>query len=138
MLKLRQLITRNSIRSTLTNSHKELKMSAKEYTGVEDVLAKIQSYSDDFRPVAEQMHRIIMDSGGEVYPRLWYGMPGYAKTKTGPVLVYFRKDKYVTFGRTESSRIEFDKGGNPVPTAWFFEDLNDASTTLIKDIAQLS
>ena len=111
-------------------------MSAKEYTGVDDVLAKIKIYSDDFRPVAMKIHETIMTAGGEIYPRLWYGMPGYAKTKTGPVLVYFRKDKYITFGQTESSRIEFDKEANPAPTAWFIEELNAVSIAKINQIVK--
>ena len=110
-------------------------MSSKEYTGADDVLAKIQTYKDDFRPLAEEIHRIIISVNENVYPRLWYGMPGYAKTKTGPVVMYFRKDKYITFGKTESADISFNSKSNPEPVAWFVKKLNNESRKMIKDIA---
>lgn len=102
-------------------------MSTKEYTGADDVLAKIQNYKDDFRTEAEEMHKIITSVSGNVFPRLWYGMPGYAKTKTGPVVMYFRKDKYITFGKTESADISFGSTEEPVSVAWFAQELNEAT-----------
>ena len=51
--------------------------------------------------IGERLHEIIMETAPELKPRLWYGMPGYAKD--GPVLVFFRKDAYGTFGITEKS-----------------------------------
>lgn len=110
-------------------------MSEKEYTGADDVLAKIQTYNDDFRSDAEEIHTIILGVNEHIYPRLWYGMPGYAKTKTGPVVMYFRKDKYITFGKTESADITFDSSGSPVPVAWFTEQLNNESKKMIKSVA---
>lgn len=111
-------------------------MSKKEYTGADDVLAKIASYRDEFRPTAEKIHKAIMDAGETLYPRLWYGMPGYAKTKTGPVLVYFRKDKYITFGQTESAYVEFDGLDNSVEVAWYFAEINDAAIAKISTIVR--
>lgn len=110
-------------------------MSAKEYTGADEVLAKIKTYKDDFRADAEEIHNIIVNSAEDVFPRLWYGMPGYAKSKTGPVVVYFRKDKYITFGKTESAEFTFDADGAPVPTAWFADSLSPATKALIAELA---
>jgi hypothetical protein len=110
-------------------------MSAKEHTGADDVLAKIQTYKDDFRSDAEEIHKIILSVSENAYPRLWYGMPGYSKTKTSPVVMYFRKDKYITFGRTESANISFDSKCSPEPVAWFVEKLDDESKKMIRDIA---
>jgi hypothetical protein len=111
-------------------------MSSKEYTGADDVLAKIAKYPDDFRPTAEKLHETIMGAAGTLYPRLWYGMPGYAKTKTGPVLVYFRKDKYITFGQTESAHLEFDSESHGVGVAWLFTEINGAAMAKITRVVQ--
>jgi hypothetical protein len=111
-------------------------MSTKEYTGADDVLAKIATYKDDFRPTAEKLHGAITSADVTLYPRLWYGMPGYAKTQTGPVLVYFRKDIYIQFGKTQFAHEEFDGKTCSAVMAWYFTDINDASITKIKAIVQ--
>ncbi len=110
-------------------------MSAKEYTGADDVPAKIKTYKDDFRSDAETIHEIIMAVSENIYPRLWYGMPGYAKSKSGPVVLYFRKDTYITFGITEGADINFDGKGSPIPVAWFIGSLNNTSKKMISDLA---
>ncbi len=110
-------------------------MSAKEYTGADEVLAKIQTYKDDFRSDAEEIHHIILSVHQNVYPRLWYGMPGYAQTNSGPVVMYFRKDKYITFGKTEHSKIIYDEKGTPQAVAWFANSLNNETRTKIREIA---
>jgi len=111
-------------------------MSVKEYTGADDTLKKIAGYPDDFRLVAEKMHETIMGTGVKLYPRLWYGMPGYAKTPTGPVLIYFRKDKYITFGKSQLARLDFDKDTHAATTAWAFTQINEASLAKITSIVQ--
>ena len=113
-------------------------MSKKEYTGTEDVLAKIAKYKDDFRPVAEKLHEAIMNAGVTLYPRIWYGMPGYAKTQTGPVLVYFRKDIYITFGKTQFAHMDFDATTCADGVSWCFSDINDASIAMIQAVVRNS
>ena len=110
--------------------------SDKEYTSAEDVLQKISTYNDDFRATAEKLHETIMNSGVTLYPRLWYGMPGYAKTPTGSVQVYFRKDKYITVGQTESSHIEFDPQTKGQSVAWNFTEINDEALAKVVDIVR--
>lgn len=111
-------------------------MSTKEYTGADEVQAKIAKYTDDFRATAEKLHDTIMNAGEALYPRLWYGMPGYAKTKDGPVLVYFRKDKYITFGKTENAHLEFDSKNNSAEVSWYFTEINDSSIATITKVVQ--
>lgn len=111
-------------------------MSGKEYKGYDDVLEKIAKYPDNFKANAEKIHKTIMEAGGALYPRLWYGMPGYAKTKTGPVIIYFRKDKYITFGKTESAYLEFDDKANSATVAWYFTDINDEALAIIASVVQ--
>ena len=105
--------------------------SAKQSNGQDDVLAKIATYADDFRPAAEKLHEAIMQAGETLSPRLWYGMPGYAKTKDSPVLVYFRKDKYITFGQTESTHLLFEDDTQSVGAAWFFAEINETAHAIV-------
>jgi hypothetical protein len=111
-------------------------MSAKEYTGADDVRARIAKYKDDFHPAAEKLHEAIMNAGVTLYPRLWYGMPGHAKTQTGPVLIYFRKDIYITFGKTQFAHEEFDENTNSTEAAWYFTDINDTAIAKIKAVVE--
>lgn len=111
-------------------------MSKKEYTGVEEVEAKIATYKDDFRPVAEILHKAIMGAGITLYPRLWYGMPGYAKSQSGAVLVYFRKDIYITFGKTQFAHMDFDAKDNATEVAWCFSEINDLTIAKIKAVVK--
>lgn len=65
-------------------------------TAVTEKIAELPA----FRDVAARLHRVILDARPGLVPRLWYGMPGYATSKKGPVLCFFRvdDDRYVTFG----------------------------------------
>lgn len=108
----------------------------------EEVLAKIAQFSEKNRLLAERMHTSIMKAAPTLHPRLWYGMPGYAKTKDSAVLCFFREDeKYMTFGFTESVDVtpKADANDQLMPCAWFFTDLDDASEKkvieIVRDIA---
>ncbi len=100
------------------------------------VLSKIEAFRDEFRPTARRMHEIIMEAAPSLAPRLWYGMPGYAKSKSTPVLVYFRADKYMTFGMTESAHHSPEPSAphKLMPTAWYFTELDEATEEKIKEI----
>lgn len=103
------------------------------------VLAKIAQFSEPNRPLAERLHQLIMAAEPTLHPRLWYGMPGYAKTKDSAVLVFFREDeKYMTFGFTEGVNIapKADAADSLIPSAWFFTKLDDASEQKIADIVR--
>jgi len=45
-----------------------------------------------FQDVAARLHELITEAVPELVPRLWYGMPGYAKAKSSPVICFFRVD----------------------------------------------
>ena len=92
-----------------------------------EVLAKINEYKDKGFPEASRIHTLIMEANPGLSPRLWYGMPGYAKTKDSAVLCFFRKDTLISFGITESAKLEND---TPIiPSAWYI-------TSLTKDVEQ--
>lgn len=103
-----------------------------------EVLAKIAKFSDEYRSIGERLHEVIMQAGPKLYPRLWYGMPGYAQTKDGAVICFFREDKYVTFGITENADFAWDKNApNQLKEcAWFLTALNDATEQKISSIVR--
>lgn len=110
-------------------------------TGAEmkaEVLEKITKFSETNRPLAERLHQLIMEASPELVPRLWYGMPGYAKTKDSAVICFFREDKYMTFGLTESVDFKLEANAKDLlmPCAWFFTDLDSATEENISTIVR--
>jgi len=97
-----------------------------------EVLAKIKQYESDGFPEAGRIHELIMEANPELCPRLWYGMPGYAKTKDSAVLCFFRKDTLITFGITESSNINSDE--SIAPSAWYITELTKDARSKIQEV----
>jgi hypothetical protein len=96
----------------------------------EEVLEKIAQFSDKNKSTATRLHALIMETAPSLHARLWYGMPGYAKTKDSALLVFFREDDaYMTFGFTESVSIDINENGETplTPCAWFFTELDESA-----------
>lgn len=101
-----------------------------------EVLEKIAVYVEKGFPEAARLHELIMAAGPELSPRLWYGMPGYAKTKDSAVLCFFRKDALISFGVTEAvdvSRVNPDFT-SIIPSAWYITALDKNSEETITNI----
>ena len=65
------------------------------------MLAKIAEMPEPDRAMAERIHAIVKASAPALAPKLWYGMPAYAKD--GKVVCFFQsaqkfKSRYATFG----------------------------------------
>lgn len=73
------------------------------------VLAKIAEMPAPYRAIGERLHELITKSVAGLTPRLWYGMPAYAKD--GKVVCFFRVDRYMTFGFTEDANLSSEDGG---------------------------
>lgn len=91
-----------------------------------------------FRDVAGRLHEIITEAAPELKPRLWYGMPGYAKTKTSPVICFFRvdADDYVSFGLTEKANLAPDEGVSHklIGSSWFLTEIDEPTEARIAEI----
>lgn len=112
-------------------------MAEKKQAQEKAVLDAIAAWRAPYRAVGERLHRVIMGAVPELSPRLWYGMPGYARS--GPVLCFFRADEaYMTFGLTEKVRMTVDKGAQDqlMPSAWFLNDLDEATEKRIAAIVR--
>ena len=79
--------------------------------GESAVLAKIAEMPQPDRAMAERLHAIIKAGAPALSPKLWYGMPAYAKD--GKVVCFFQsaqkfKTRYATLGF--SDRASLDEG----------------------------
>jgi len=74
-----------------------------------DVLAKIAEMRDADRAMAERLHAVIKASAPDLRPRLWYGMPAYAKD--GDLICFFQpaqkfKTRYATLGFSDKANLD--------------------------------
>lgn len=110
----------------------------KNAAGVQDVLTKIETFSDTYRAIGQRLHELIMETAPGLQPRLWYGMPGYALKAGGPVVLFFREDTYVSFGLTDSTNLS--KLGDPaselVGVAWYLSALNEKTEARVVEIVR--
>lgn len=100
--------------------------------GEQDVLDKIASMADADRPIAERLHAVVTAAAPDLTPRLWYGMPAYAKGsgRSAKVVCFFRagEDRYVTFGFSDVAMID---DGGMWPTSWAVTKLGKADEELL-------
>lgn len=94
--------------------------------GESAVLEKIAAMPQPDRGISERLHALIRARGPMLTPRLWYGMPAYARD--GKVVCFFRdtqkfKERYMTVGFTEDARLD---DGPLWPTAFALKDLTPA------------
>jgi uncharacterized protein YdhG (YjbR/CyaY superfamily) len=73
------------------------------------VLAKIAAMAAPDRALGERLHKIIKASAPALTPRLWYGMPAYAKD--GKVVCFFQdaqkfKTRYATLGFSDVANLD--------------------------------
>jgi uncharacterized protein YdhG (YjbR/CyaY superfamily) len=88
---------------------KEMKAGADEAEGESAVLAKIAELPAADRALAKQIHAVIKANAPALSPRLWYGMPAYAKD--GKVICHFQsaqkfKTRYATLGFSDKANLD--------------------------------
>jgi uncharacterized protein YdhG (YjbR/CyaY superfamily) len=94
--------------------------------GERALLAKLAEMPESDRALGERLHAIVSASAPALSPKLWYGMPAWAKD--GKVLCYFQgasrfDARYATFGFNDNATI--DKGAM-WPTSFAITELNAA------------
>ena len=77
--------------------------------GESAVLATIAAMPESDRVLGERLHAIIKASAPALTPRLWYGMPAYAKD--GKVVCFFQsahkfKTRYATLGFSDKAHLD--------------------------------
>jgi uncharacterized protein YdhG (YjbR/CyaY superfamily) len=104
---------------------------ADEADGETAVLAKIAEMPEPDRALGERLHAIIKASAPALSPRLWYGMPAYAKD--GKVVCFFQsaqkfKTRYATFGFSDAANLDED---DLWPVAFALKELTAAEEAKI-------
>ena len=99
--------------------------------GEGDVLAKIAEMPEPDRAMGERLHAVIKASAPALSPRLWYGMPAYAKD--GKVVCFFQcaqkfKTRYATLGFSDEANLD---EGAMWPTAFALTELTAADEATI-------
>jgi len=99
--------------------------------GESAVLAKIAEMPEPDRAMGERLHAVIKASAPALSPRLWYGMPAYAKD--GKVVCFFQSaqkfnTRYATFGFSDSANLD---EGAMWPTAFALAELTAADEARI-------
>jgi uncharacterized protein YdhG (YjbR/CyaY superfamily) len=119
-------------RAAMKEHIRELKAEkAGKADGESAVLAALAAMPQPDRALGEGLHAIIKSSATALSPRLWYGMPAYAKD--GKVVCFFQgaskfKTRYATFGFQHAANLD---EGAMWPVAFALLELNAAAEAKI-------
>ena len=118
-------------RGAMKERAKELKAAEDKADGESAVLAKIAEMPEADRALGERLHAVIKASAPSLSPKLWYGMPAYAKD--GKVVCFFQaaqkfNTRYATFGFNDDANLD---EGAMWPTAFALTVLTAAEEARI-------
>ncbi len=96
-----------------------------------EVLAKIAEMQPSDRVMAERLHAVIKANAPGLTPKLWYGMPAYARD--GKIICFFQaaqkfKTRYATLGFNDEAKLD---DGTMWPTAFGLTELTAADEARI-------
>ncbi len=96
-------------RGAMKDRVQEMKVAADKADGESAVLAKIAELPEQDRALGKRLHTIIKASAPALSPRLWYGMPAYAKD--GKIVCHFQsaqkfKTRYATLGFSDAANLD--------------------------------
>jgi uncharacterized protein YdhG (YjbR/CyaY superfamily) len=122
-------------RAAMKERAQELRAEARRGTrkadGERAVLEKIAEMSEPDRGMGERLHAIVKASAPVLSPKLWYGMPAYAKD--GKVVCFFQsadkfKSRYATLGFNDDANLD---EGAMWPTSFALKELTAAEEARI-------
>ena len=121
-------------RAAMKEYVQELKGGKVEGEGA--VLAKIAGMPEPDRAMGKRLHAIIKASAPALAPRLWYGMPAYARD--GKVVCFFQsaqkfKTRYATFGFSDKATLD---DGAVWPVAFALKQLTAAEEKRISALVK--
>lgn len=104
--------------------------------GESAVRAAIAAMPEPYRAIGERLHELIKASAPVLSPRLWYGMPAYAKD--GKVICFFRggdkfKERYMTMGFNDDANLD---EGRLWPIAFALTELTEAEEAQISALVK--
>jgi hypothetical protein len=129
-------------RDAMKQRAQELKASgrrgsrADKADGETEVLAKIAEMQEPDRVMGERLHALITASTPDLWPRLWYGMPAYAKG--GKIVCHFQpaqkfKTRYPTLAFSDAANLD---DGTMWPTSYALTELTTANEARITALVQ--
>ena len=91
-----------------------------------EVRAKIAEMAEADRVLADRIHSLVLEAAPGLVPRLWYGMPAYAKD--GKVVCFFQaaekfNTRYATLGFSDTATLD---DGAMWPTTFALKELTAA------------
>ena len=109
----------------------EMKTAASKADGESEVLAKLAELPASDRALGKRLHAVIKAAAPSLSPRLWYGMPAYAKD--GKIVCHFQaaqkfKTRYATLGFMHEANLD---EGAMWPTAFALKELTAAEEARI-------
>ena len=104
--------------------------------GESAVLATLAAMPEADRALGERLHALIKASAPALAPRLWYGMPAYARD--GKVVCFFQsaqkfKTRYATLGFSEEANLD---DGAMWPVAFALTDMTPAVEAKIRALVK--
>lgn len=111
-------------------------MSSKDEKNLTQVIDKISKMDEPRRSVMRVVHDVIMAAAPTLKPRIWYGMPAYAKSASTPALLTLRNDERLNLAITEKAAFRAAGGvdGELMPAAWYFETVDEVTKERIAEI----
>ena len=121
-------------RAAMRERAKEAKSGGANDEGA--VLAKIAEMPAADREMAERLHALVKANAPGLSPRLWYGMPAYAKD--GNVVCFFQgaqkfKTRYATLGFSDKAALD---DGRMWPTSFALKELDAAAEAAIAGLLE--
>lgn len=113
-------------------------MSSKDEKNLQQVLDKISGMDEPRQSVMRRVHDVIVAAAPEIRPRIWYGMPAYAKSASTPALITLRNDELMNLSITEKAAIEPAGGTDGLlsPSAWYLDELDETTEARISEIVR--
>ena len=113
-------------RAAMKERARELKAEAEKADGESAALAKIAEMPGPDRAMAKRIHALIKVAAPELSPKVWYGMPAYARN--GKIVCFFQsadkfKARYATFGFSDEAKLD---EGAMWATSWALTELTAA------------
>ncbi|TDO33280.1 uncharacterized protein YdhG (YjbR/CyaY superfamily) [Kribbella sp. VKM Ac-2527] len=128
-------------RAAMKNRTQELKAEARRGKGAKvdeegALLEKLAEMDEADRVMGERIHEIVKAAAPTLTPKLWYGMPAYAKN--GKIIVFYQpaakfKARYATLGFNDDAKLD---DGAMWPTAFALMELTAADEARIAELVK--
>ncbi len=114
----------------------EARTSATRADGERAILAALAAMPESDRTLGERVHALVTATAPDLVPRLWYGMPAYAKD--GKVLCFFQSAqkfsaRYATLGFADVAALD---DGAMWPVAYALTAMTDAEAAAVRALVQ--